>query len=747
MRLPGGGDFGPRGMMRDRDRDRGPGGGGFAVPRENFGRLPKAREGGAGPGPARPFGKLERGPGLDSQPLRRPGRELGSKPDRLPKPQRDTTIDPKRWTRPGPSDLDVQRLPSPRVGRKTGFDKLKEPRLRPGREAINPKKPSRETNVEGPRNPLVKPDRETNLGNSKIPPLRPGRGSGGGDDAPSSGAGDGRPKPPLGGSRPPLPGDDVSPPPQTGGGRPGRPGGDDGRPTPPGGNWPIPPQVGDGRPYPPGNDDGRPTPQDDSRPYPPDNRPDRPRRPRFPPVIVINPFPLIPPAPTVYFEPEPIYPYYPDYPDAPPSVADLPDDRPPPGRERPRPQARNPGGAGGTPPAAFAPGAAPLPYRRDFALAEQPLFRPAEILVSIEGAQPDAIASGVAQSFNLVIEESQSFVLLENRRLYRFSIPDNRAVETVAAAVGAAPGVDLAAPNFYYYLQAGAGPASLSQQYALPKLRVPDTQDLVSGRGVTVAVIDSGVDVDHPVFQRASITVYDAVEGGIKDPDQHGTAIAGIIGGRGDMSGIATGARILAVRAFAPERLGAAPTTTSMTLARATDAAFARGARVFNMSFAGPRDPLLLSLIDTAYEKGAVFVAAAGNQGPKAPPAYPAAHDKVIAITATDELDAIYSYANRGQHVAVAAPGVDILAPVTGKAFDYLSGTSFAAAHISGIVALVMERNPRVTPEEVRQVLTEAAVDLGEKGPDADFGDGLADAYGAVILVSPPFQSSFSVSR
>ena len=181
-----------------------------------------------------------------------------------------------------------------------------------------------------------------------------------------------------------------------------------------------------------------------------------------------------------------------------------------------------------------------------------------------------------------------------------------------------------------------------------------------------------------------------------------------------------------------------------MALARATDTAFARGARVFNMSFAGPRDPLLLELIDAGHEKGAVFIAAAGNAGPKAPPAYPAAYEKVIGITATDELDALYIMANRGAYVSIAAPGVDILAPVTGKALDYMSGTSFAAAHITGVVALLMERNPQLKPDEIRDILAKAARDLGAAGQDEDFGAGLADAYAALVMASPKLQSSIS---
>jgi subtilisin family serine protease len=169
----------------------------------------------------------------------------------------------------------------------------------------------------------------------------------------------------------------------------------------------------------------------------------------------------------------------------------------------------------------------------------------------------------------------------------------------------------------------------------------------------------------------------------------------------------------------------------------------AKGARVVNMSFAGPRDDLLISLIDAAYDKGIVFIAAAGNQGPTAPPAYPAAYEKVIGITATDEDDGLYAMANRGNYISVAAPGVDILVPVVGNALDYMSGTSFAAAHISGIAALLMERNPKLGPEDIRQLLLSTAHNLGQAGYNADFGAGLADAYGAVSMaVGPKVQSS-----
>lgn len=151
------------------------------------------------------------------------------------------------------------------------------------------------------------------------------------------------------------------------------------------------------------------------------------------------------------------------------------------------------------------------------------------------------------------------------------------------------------------------------------------------------------------------------------------------------------------------------------------------------MSFAGPKDPALGRAMAGAHNKGVVLIAAAGNAGPKSPPLYPAADTNVIAVTATDAEDKLFQASNRGNHVAVSAPGVDILAPSPGAAYQVTSGTSFAAAHISGIAALILERDPGLSPDGLRRVLLSSAKDLGPKGRDKDFGVGLADAYRAVL--------------
>src|SRR5262249_35009076 len=131
--------------------------------------------------------------------------------------------------------------------------------------------------------------------------------------------------------------------------------------------------------------------------------------------------------------------------------------------------------------------------------------------------------------------------------------------------------------------------------------------------------------------------------------------------------------------------------------------------------------------------KGLVLVAAAGNDGPSAPPDYPAAYPGVIAVTATDVDDHLLRVANHGGYVAVAAPGVDISVAAPNGGYGFTTGTSVAAAHVSGLVALLLERNPRLTPDAVAAILMQTAKHLGAKSRNDEFGAGLVDAYAALL--------------
>src|SRR5262249_47266010 len=211
-------------------------------------------------------------------------------------------------------------------------------------------------------------------------------------------------------------------------------------------------------------------------------------------------------------------------------------------------------------------------------------------------------------------------------------------------------------------------------------------------------------------------------------PHPHGTGMAGAIGSHQGLRGIAPGARLMAIRAFSTKAASAESTTYNIL--RGLDHALANNVRIVNMSFAGPQDPSLDRAVKAASDKGAILIAAAGNDWPRVKsPLYPAANPNVIAVTATDMDNKIFAGANRGKHVAIAAPGVDILVPAPEGTYQLTTGTSVATAHVSGVVALLLERNPRLTPAEVRRILMQSAKKLG---PANDYGAGLIDVIKAL---------------
>lgn len=363
-------------------------------------------------------------------------------------------------------------------------------------------------------------------------------------------------------------------------------------------------------------------------------------------------------------------------------------------------------------------------------------FYTRQVLVLIDQGQPATLEDALAQQYNLQRLNDQTLSLIA-ARAQLYIIPDGRTVAAVVSVLAADPRVRLAQANFAYRRQGQADKTSSAEtpQYALAKLSVGPAQELALGRGVRVAVIDSGIDAKHPDLAGAVLDSFDATKRETDANDGHGTAVAGIIGARGAVRGVAPMADILAVRAFTALAIKQPVTSSSVILLRAIEWSVVNGAQVLNMSFVGPRDPAVQAMIEAAQKRNAVIVAAAGNGGSSAPPAYPAAYPGVIAVTAVDADDKRYPHANRGTYIAISAPGVDILAAADGGRHAFLSGTSFAAAHVSGIVALLLERSRNLAPQGALAALSENAVDLGPRGRDEDFGFGRADALAALRAV------------
>jgi len=247
---------------------------------------------------------------------------------------------------------------------------------------------------------------------------------------------------------------------------------------------------------------------------------------------------------------------------------------------------------------------------------------------------------------------------------------------------------------------------------------------------VMVAVIDSQIDRTHPELAKGIAESFDAV-GRADQPHTHGTGMAGAIVQQDRLMGVAPGARTLAIHAFATGTQQS-PQATTQSIIAGMEGALNKGARIINMSFAGPYDPILALAIKKASERGAILIAAVGNAGPKSPPLYPGADPHVIGVTAVDENDRPYGGANIGAQVAVAAPGVDVMVPAPAGAYQLTTGTSVAAAHVSGVAALLLEKHPDVDARLVLEVLTASATHLNGNKRDDKLGWGLVDPLAAL---------------
>ncbi len=356
-----------------------------------------------------------------------------------------------------------------------------------------------------------------------------------------------------------------------------------------------------------------------------------------------------------------------------------------------------------------------------------------EILLQVEGGVSEQTLSRIATRLQLTRLEVQSFTLT-SRTLQRWRIDGNRSVAQTLRALAQYRGIAAAQPNYLYGLAQNtqAPPQDSSTQdagaqYVVDKLRLREAHRITSGDDVLVAVIDSRVDTAHPDLAGVIAGQYDAL-GGASSPHAHGTAMAGAIAAHSKLIGVAPKVRLLVVRTFAGE--GESAQGTTFNILKGIDWAAQQNARIINMSFAGPADVMLRDLLNKAHARGMVLIAAVGNAGPRSPPLYPGADAHVIGVTATDADDKLMPLANRGSQVAVAAPGVDILAAAPDGQYAVTTGTSVAAAHASGVAALLLARKSDLTPNALRQTLVRSARSV--PGKPRDVGAGVIDALDAV---------------
>ncbi len=279
--------------------------------------------------------------------------------------------------------------------------------------------------------------------------------------------------------------------------------------------------------------------------------------------------------------------------------------------------------------------------------------------------------------------------------------------------------------NRYYELAGDKKKCKDIRCYPQEIMNWPDNE--FKGRGVKIGMIDTAVDSNAPYLADRHVFISSFVGDHKPASTEHGTAVASLLVGKPDshFPGLMPEAKLYAASTFFIDKAGH-PQTSAIAIARALDWLVAKDVSVINMSLSGPQNRLLKKSVAQVLQHEKVIVAAAGNNGPKASPAYPAATKGVIAVTAVDRFQRPYSRANQGRYINFAVPGVDIWTPCADGRGRFRSGTSYAAAYYTAMAAEQLNRSGmKQGHKALRKVSRERALDLGPPGKDTIYGWGL----------------------
>ena len=351
-----------------------------------------------------------------------------------------------------------------------------------------------------------------------------------------------------------------------------------------------------------------------------------------------------------------------------------------------------------------------------------------QVIVTLAPATPEVWAALAKElSGNYGLDQVGAFPLASlGVQCVVFQVSENRPLDDVLAQLTVDPRVESVQQNqFFQSLRAAARDPYATFQYGPRAIHADRAQAWATGRGVHVAIVDTGIDTNHPDLEDRVVKTMNFVEGGEKTftADQHGTAVAGVIAARAGnglgIYGVAPDADLLAVKACWHPRPGNPEAScSSWTLAKAIDFAIVERVRVLNLSLSGPADPLLRRLIVKAIDEQHITVVAAVMEGGDPALSFPGSLSEVISVVASDAQGNVR--ARLDKHPAtLAAPGIEVLTTVPNGGYNFLSGSSFAAAHVSGVVALLLEANPQLSPREVRELLVETGHPVNRNDPES----------------------------
>ncbi len=378
----------------------------------------------------------------------------------------------------------------------------------------------------------------------------------------------------------------------------------------------------------------------------------------------------------------------------------------------------------------------------------QPAFVPGELLVKFRpGLSTQENELSLADVGGQVVDS------LEEISVLKVSVPPGQEQQS-AARLQTQANVEFAEPNYLAYAQYVPNDLisnSLGGQWGMFKINTPDMLDITSGgSNVIVAVVDTGIDLDHPDF---SCTVAGGLPklapgatfvSGVSTPDDdnsHGSHVAGIVGactnnGIG-VTGVAPEARLMPVKV-----LDYAGQGSYSDVANGILWAVDNGADIINLSLGGPAgNSTMYDAVKYANDRGVLVVAASGNYGSSSL-MYPAAYPEVMAVGATTidyyQVESRASYSNFGSGLSVVAPGTSIYSTSSYAGYTAKSGTSMATPHVAGLAAVVWGLEPTLTRNDVQSVIENSAVDMGSAGYDIYYGHGRIDAFAAVesLLIS-----------
>lgn len=279
------------------------------------------------------------------------------------------------------------------------------------------------------------------------------------------------------------------------------------------------------------------------------------------------------------------------------------------------------------------------------------------------------------------------------------------------------------------------------QQYAPQITRAPEAWARSTGRGVTVAIVDTGIDTGHPDLKGNLVPGYNSLtrNSNARDDNGHGTHCAGITGAMAGnnegITGIAPGAKLMPIKVLAADG-GGSDASVAEGIVWAVD----RGAKVVSLSLGGPGESRVMrDAVNYALGKGAVVVAAMGNDGTN-DQSFPAAYPGVIAVGASDAADKIADFSQWGNWITVAAPGVNIMSTlptyrVDGLPLRYgsMDGTSMATPAVAGLAALLKSVHASATPAQVKARIEQTADKVGgQRGFNPYFGHGRINAAAAM---------------